>query len=317
MKYEVLSPIDGQAIQSVETTNAKQIDSFVAAAHKAQRAWRKVHPTRRGEILFGIAEVIESRLEEIAELESRNTGKLLLDTRREVSRAAGTFRYYAGWADKSLGETIPMGDQYLNYTVATPHGVVTSVIPWNVPFFFAAKKIAPAIAFGNACLLKPAEETPLTALILDEIVKEADIPEGLVEVIVGGREVGEALVSHPDVELIVFTGSDATGVSIATSAAKNITPVALELGGKSPQIVFDDADLEVAADAIVLGVFASSGQMCIAGSRLLAEESIYDDLIAKVTDRVEKLRVGDPFNSETDLGPQITAAQRDKTLARR
>lgn len=311
---DVLSPIDARVLTRVMAASPSDVDAAVRAAGAAQPAWARCTGGERGRVLHAVADLIEANLEELAEIETRNTGKILGDTRREVRRAAGSFRYYAGWAEQVRGETIPLGPEYHTYTVPEPYGVVAGVIPWNVPFFFAVKKIAPALAFGNACVLKPAEETPLTALRLAGILAEAGVPDGLVQVLPGGRETGAALVSHPDVDLIVFTGHHETGKAIARAAAANLTPVALELGGKSPQVVFPDADLDRVVNGVVLGVFASCGQMCIAGSRLVLHQSIYDDVIDRVAGRVRALRVGDPFDEETDLGPQITAAQRDKTL---
>ncbi|MFI7078562.1 aldehyde dehydrogenase family protein [Micromonospora sp. NPDC049903] len=310
---EVVSPIDARVLARVAPAAPEEVHAAVRAARAAQPAWARRTGSERGRILHAVADLIEAAVEELAEIETRNTGKILSDTRREVRRAAGSFRYYAGWAEQVRGETIPVGVEYHTYTVPEPHGVVAGVIPWNVPFFFAAKKIAPALAFGNACLLKPAEETPLTALRLAGLLAEAGVPEELVAVLPGGRETGAALVSHPDVDLIVFTGHHDTGKAIARAAAEHLTPVALELGGKSPQVVFGDADLDRAVDAVVLGVFASCGQMCIAGSRLVVHESVYDEVLDRVAERVRGLRVGDPFDDDTDLGPQITSAQRDKT----
>ncbi|MER5454501.1 aldehyde dehydrogenase family protein [Micromonospora sp. NPDC002389] len=310
---EVVSPIDARVLARVAPASPDEVHAAVRAARAAQPAWARRTGSERGRILHAVADLIEAAVEELAEIETRNTGKILSDTRREVRRAAGSFRYYAGWAEQVRGETIPVGVEYHTYTVPEPHGVVAGVIPWNVPFFFAAKKIAPALAFGNACLLKPAEETPLTALRLAGLLAEAGVPEELVAVLPGGRETGAALVSHPDVDLIVFTGHHDTGKAIARAAAAHLTPVALELGGKSPQVIFGDADLDRAVDAVVLGVFASCGQMCIAGSRLVVHESVYDEVLDRVAERVRGLRVGDPFDDDTDLGPQITSAQRDKT----
>ncbi|QKW14508.1 aldehyde dehydrogenase family protein [Verrucosispora sp. NA02020] len=310
---EVVSPIDARVLARVAPASPDEVHAAVRAARAAQPAWARRTGSERGRILHAVADLIEAAVEELAEIETRNTGKILSDTRREVRRAAGSFRYYAGWAEQVRGETIPVGVEYHTYTVPEPHGVVAGVIPWNVPFFFAAKKIAPALAFGNACLLKPAEETPLTALRLAGLLTEAGVPEDLVSVLPGGRETGAALVSHPDVDLIVFTGHHDTGKAIARAAAEHLTPVALELGGKSPQVIFGDADLDRAVDAVVLGVFASCGQMCIAGSRLVVHESVYDEVLDRIAERVRGLRVGDPFDDDTDLGPQITSAQRDKT----
>lgn len=311
---DVVSPIDGELLAQVEPTSATDVQAAAAAARQAQKAWARRTGTERGRVLHAVADGIEALVDQLAVVETRNTGKLLTDTRREILRAAGTFRYYGGWADKVSGETIPMGADYHTYTVPEPHGVVAGVIPWNVPFFFAAKKIAPALAFGNACLLKPAEETPLTALRLGELLADAGVPSDLVHVLPGGSETGAALVGHADVDLVVFTGHHETGKAIARAAAEHLTPVVLELGGKSPQILFADADLERAVDAVVLGLFASCGQMCIAGSRLLVHERVYDQVMDWVASKVRALRVGDPFDSSTDLGPQVTAAQRDKTM---
>jgi acyl-CoA reductase-like NAD-dependent aldehyde dehydrogenase len=310
----VHSPIDGQVLADIPAASAGEIDKALDAARQAQTAWAATPPTRRGRALLGIADLIEAHAEELAAVESRNTGKTLVDTRREVARAAGAFRYYGGYADKVVGETIPVGPEYHTYTVPVPHGVALGIVPWNVPFFFAAKKIAPALAFGNAAVLKPAEETPMSALYLRGLLEQADLPAGLVQILTGGREVGAQLVADPRVDLIVFTGHTMTGKAIARSAADRLVPMVLELGGKSPQLVFEDADLDAAADAISLGIFASAGQMCIAGSRLLVQDSVHDELVARLVRDVERLRVGDPFEDATDVGPQITATQRDKTL---
>lgn len=311
---DVVSPIDARVLTQVTPASPAEVDAAVQAARAAQPAWAGQVGAARGRVLHAVADLIEARVDELAELETLNTGKILSDTRREVLRAAGSFRYYGGWAEQVRGETIPVAPEYHTYTVPEPYGVVAGVIPWNVPFFFAAKKIAPALAFGNACVLKPAEETPLTALRLGELLTEAGVPEGLVRVLPGGRTTGAALVAHPGVDLIVFTGHHETGKAIGRAAADHLTPVALELGGKSPQVIFPDADLDQAVDAVVLGVFASCGQMCIAGSRLVLHESVYDDVLDRIAERVRNLHVGDPFDVATDLGPQITAAQRDKTL---
>lgn len=314
MTQIVYSPIEGSVLAELTVTSSDEVAERIRAARAAQVDWAKRPPTERGRLISRVAELIEERAEEIAELESRNTGKLLADTRREVMRAAGSFRYYGGWSDKVVGEMIPVDRDHLIYTSPEPYGVAAGIIPWNVPFFFAAKKIAPALAFGNASVLKPAEDTPLTALLLKELVVQAGIPDELVQVFIGGREVGEAIVSSPHVDLIVFTGSDATGKAIARSASDRLIPVAMELGGKSPQIVFPDADLDKAADAITLGVFATAGQMCIAGSRLVVHSSVHKPLMERLESRVKALKVGNPFEPGTNVGPQITSMQRDKTL---
>lgn len=311
----IYSPIDGERIGEIPASTPEEIDQALEAARSAQRTWAATPATSRGRVLMQIADLIESHAEELSSVESRNTGKTLLDTRREVARAAAAFRYYGGYADKVVGETIPVGPDYHTYTAPVPHGVALGIVPWNVPFFFAAKKIAPALAFGNAAVLKPAEETPMSALFLRDLLAQVDLPDGLVHILTGGREVGARLVDDPRVDIIVFTGHTETGKAIARAAADRLVPVALELGGKSPQLVFDDADLDTAARAISMGIFASAGQMCIAGSRLLVHDSVHDDLVGRLVREVERMRVGDPFDTATDVGPQITATQRDKTLA--
>lgn len=311
---DVVSPIDGAVFTTVPEHTVAQAEQALAAAAAAQPAWAATPASERGRLLFRVAELIRRDRDELAEIESRNTGKLLADTRREADRAADCFAYYAGWADKALGRTIPVPGDFHTYTERVPFGVALGIIPWNVPLFFAAKKMAPALAFGNATVVKPAPETPVTALRLRDLVVEAGIEEALVHVVVGGRDVGAALVASPDSHLVVVTGHPDTGRAIARAAADTLTPVALELGGKSPQVVFADADLDAAADAISLGVFASAGQMCIAGSRLLVHEQVHGPLLERLVDRVTRLRVGDPFDASSDLGPQVTAAQRDKTL---
>lgn len=310
---KVLSPIDATVIQDLDEMTAEEVRDTLRRAEKAQQRWQKVSATDRGRVLLRAAALIRERADELSRLESLNTGKILADTRREVDRAAGCFEYYAGWADKAMGRTIPVPGDFHTYTERVPHGVVAGIIPWNVPLFFAAKKFAPALAFGNASVVKPAPETPLTAMMLCEILLEAGVVEDACAVVVGGAEAGAAIVSAPETKLIVFTGHPATGRAIARAAADNLTPIALELGGKSPQIVFDDADIDAAVDAIVLGVFASCGQMCIAGSRLLVHERVADELVDRLAQRTRALKVGSPFLPGTDLGPQITQAQQEKT----
>lgn len=312
---EVISPIDSSVIDRIELDEPEGVASRIQAAREAHVRWLRLSGSERARILVRVAEEIERRSDEISRLESTNTGKLLSETKREVLRAAGAFRYYAGWIGKVLGETVPVDTDHLVYTLREPFGVVAGIIPWNVPFFFAAKKIAPALAFGNACVLKPALETPLTALLLRDLMDSAGVPRDLVQVMVGGTDVGAAIVASRNIDLIVFTGSDATGRAIARSAADNLTPIALELGGKSPQILFADADVDRAVEAISHGVFASCGQMCIAGSHLIVHESLHRTVVERLADRVRSLRVGSPFDPASDLGPQITATQRDKTLA--
>ncbi|MER5771842.1 aldehyde dehydrogenase family protein [Streptomyces sp. NPDC001985] len=315
MPTNVVSPIDGEVLGQVERMDATAVDQAYGTARKALEEWRKVPSERRGRILLRIAGLLEDRVEEFARTETLNTGKPLKDTRREAGRAAACFAYYGGLADKVTGDTLDVAGPFHTYTRREPYGVAVGVIPWNVPYVFAAKKIAPALAFGNVSLLKPAEETPLTALMLAGVLAEAGLPEGMAQVLTGGAETGRALVSDPRADLIVFTGADATGRVIARAAAEHLTPVAMELGGKSPQIVFADADLDAALASVLLGAFSATGQMCIAGSRLLVQREVYETFVARLTGAVAGLRVGDPRDPRTQVGPQVTPGQRDKTLA--
>lgn len=310
----VISPIDGSPIATIPDADADAVERALDAATLAQPAWARTAPQERGAVLLRVGELIRRHRDELAELESRNTGKLLSDTRREVERAANAFTFYGGWPDKVYGRTYPVGNEYHVYSERMPHGVVVGIIPWNVPFFFAAKKFAPALAFGNAVILKPAPETPLTALRLEELLAEAGLPAGLAHTVVGGGEVGRLLVRDRRTKLIVFTGHHETGKAIARSAADNLTPITLELGGKSPQLVFADADLPTAIEGVITGVYAACGQMCIAGSRLLVEHSVYDRVVDELVARTSAMTAGDPRHDGVDLGPQVTAAQRDKTL---
>jgi acyl-CoA reductase-like NAD-dependent aldehyde dehydrogenase len=312
---DVVSPIDGRTVRQVERMDAAAVDAAYTTAGKALEEWRKVPAERRGRMLLRVADLLDSRTEEFAQAETLNTGKLLKDTRREAARAAHCFAYYGGLADKVTGLTLDVPGPFHTYTRREPYGVCVGVIPWNVPYVFAAKKIAPALAFGNVSLLKPAEETPLTALMLAGVLAEAGFPEGLAQIVTGGAETGKALVSDPRADLIVFTGADSTGRAIAASAAANLTPSAMELGGKSPQIVFADADLDAALASVLLGAFSATGQMCIAGSRLLVQREIYDTFVARLREAVTALRVGDPREVTVQVGPQVTPGQRDKTLA--
>ena len=315
MSSPVVSPITGEVIDEADVVDAAGVDQAYRQAQAASEQWRRVPADQRGRMLFTVARLLRERRGEFADLETLNTGKLLKDTRREADRAADCFEYYGGYADKVTGDTIDVPGPFHTYTRREPYGVVLGIVPWNVPYVFAAKKIAPALAFGNVSILKPAAETPLTALMLAGVIEEAGLPEGVAQVVTGAASTGRDLVGDGRADLIVFTGSDTTGKDIARSAADNLIPTAMELGGKSPQIVFADADVDAALEAVLLGVFAATGQMCIAGSRLLLHVDVYDEFVRRLTERVRALRVGDPREDATQLGPQVTAQQRDKTMS--
>nr|MBA3866794.1 aldehyde dehydrogenase [Solirubrobacterales bacterium] len=273
-------------------------------------AWRAVAPADRGALLHGLADALAERLEELAVLEARNAGKPIGDARGEIGMVVETFRYYAGAPERLLGQTIPVANG-VDITFREPLGVVGLIVPWNFPLTIAAWKVAPALAAGNCVVLKPAELTPLSAIELERIALEAGLPEGVLNVVAGpGSVCGARLVEHPDVAKIAFTGSTEVGRGIAAGAAQTIKRVTLELGGKSANIVFADADIEAAAAAAPGAVFANAGQDCCARSRILVERSAVDDFLAALTPHVEGIRVGDPLEESTEMGPLISAGQR-------
>jgi betaine-aldehyde dehydrogenase len=283
----------------------------VARATAALPAWRGLDPGPRGRVLATLADAIEGRLEELAGLEARNAGKAIGDARGEMGMVVDTFRYYAGAPERLLGDSIPVAGGQA-FTVREPLGVVGLITPWNFPLVIAAWKLAPALAAGNTVVLKPAELTPLTALRFAEIAAEAGLPHGVVNVVAGpGRTCGQRLVEHPGVAKIAFTGSTEVGRAIAAAAAGTIKRVTLELGGKSANLVFADADLEAAAAAAPMAVFANAGQDCCARSRILVQRSALDRFMALLEPAVTGVRVGDPLDEATDMGPLISAGQRD------
>ncbi len=310
----VLSPIDGSALGEVPDATPAEIDAAFERARAALEEWRGTSATRRGEVLRAVSDGIAARAAEFAATETANMGRSAADTAHMANRAAQTFAYFGGYADKVTGDVIQVPGEFHTYTRREPHGVVAAIVPWNAPLIFAAKKLAPALAFGNVCLLKPAAETPLTALLLAEVMAEAGVPDGVAQVVTGGREAGEALVADRRTDFVIFTGHHATGKAIARAAAENLTPIALELGGKSPQIVFADADLDAALEGVVDGIYGEVGQACIAGSRLLVAEEVHAEFTARLAARTAALRVGDPRDPAVEIGPQITPGQRDKTL---
>ncbi|MFL4473061.1 aldehyde dehydrogenase family protein [Paeniglutamicibacter sp. MACA_103] len=308
-------PSTGEPYESVPVTSPQELDEVFAKARRGFLAWKQISGTEKGKLLFRLANRLDELSEEFAQIEARNTGKAIRETRAEAARMPGTVRYWAGWADKLHGTTIPVDPHFHTYTVREPYGVVAGIVPWNVPYAFATRRIAPVIAMGNVVVLKPAEETPLTALRLAEVCREVGIPEGVVQVVTGSGSVGAAMVTHPETDLVLFTGFHETGKIIARAAADNLTPTIQELGGKSPNIVFADANLDEALDAAMVSVFSSTGQMCFAGSRLLLHESIHDDFVARLAERVNALKVGDPEDENTQVGPHVTRRQCEKTLA--
>jgi len=298
-------------LAEVARAGVEEVDEAVARARAALPAWRALAPGQRARMLHALADALAEHHEELAVLEARNAGKTIGDARGEMGMVVDTFRYYAGAPERLLGDTIPVAGGQA-FTIREPVGVVGLITPRNFPLTIASWKLAPALAAGNTVVLKPAELTPLSALRFGELALGAGLPDGVVNVVVGpGRTCGQRLVEHPDVAKIAFTGSTEVGRSIAASAAATIKRVTLELGGKSANIVFADADLEAAAAAAPLAVFGNAGQDCCARSRILVQESAMDRFLELLEVEVKALRVGDPLAEETQMGPLISAAQRE------
>jgi acyl-CoA reductase-like NAD-dependent aldehyde dehydrogenase len=310
-RLSVIEPATEAVLAEIERAGAEEVDEAVAAAKAALPGWRALEPRARAGALRELADGLEQRLEELAVLEARNAGKPIGDARGEMAMVLDTFRYYAAAPERLLGDTIPVAGGQA-WTVREPLGVVGLITPWNFPLAIASWKLAPALAAGNTVVLKPAELTPLTALRFAEIALEAGIPAGVVNVVAGpGRTCGARLVEHPDVAKIAFTGSTEVGRSIAAGAAQTIKRVTLELGGKSANVIFADADLEAAAAAAPMAVFGNAGQDCCARSRILVQESALERFMGLLADAVKAIAVGDPLDEATQMGPLISAEQRE------
>jgi len=311
----VLEPATEAVLEKVPSAGTDEVDEAVARARAALPAWRALAPGARAAQLRALADRVEENLEELALLEARNAGKPLASARSEMGMVVDTFRYYAGMPERLMGDTIPVAGGQA-FTVREPLGVVGLIVPWNFPLTIAAWKLGPALAAGNTVVLKPAELTPLTALRFEQLVLEAGIAPGVVNVVAGhGSVAGVRLVEHPDVAKIAFTGSTAVGREIAARAAQTIKRVTLELGGKSANIIFADADLEKAAAAAPWAVFDNAGQDCCARSRLLVEASVADRFLSLLQPHVESFRVGDPLDPGSMMGPLISAKQRERVAS--
>jgi aldehyde dehydrogenase (NAD+) len=309
--FEVYDPSSGDVLASVAKASRADVRRAVQSARAAleSKAWARITPAERGRLMFRIAQAIRDRAGELASLESRDNGKPLRQARTDVEVAARYFEFFAGVADKIMGRTIPLGPGFLDYTLREPIGVSAQIIPWNYPIQIGARGVAPALAAGCTVVLKPAEEAPLTALQLGEIALSGGLPPGVLNVIPGmGPEAGAALASDPDINQITFTGSVEVGVLVAKMAADNIVPVVMELGGKSPNIVFADADLDLTVQGVANAIFQNAGQTCSAGSRLLVERKAHDEIVERLTGRAKTMRIG-PGLSDPDLGPIISKKQ--------
>ena len=314
---EVVNPATEATIATVASAGADDVNVAVAAARAAlDGPWSRLSARERGRLVHRIATRVMERADDIARLETLHNGKPISESRQiEVPAAAECFEYFAGWADKVVGETIPVKGNHLTYTLREPVGVVAAIVPWNFPLLLAAWKVAPALACGNTVILKPASQTPLTALALGEIALESGLPPGVLNVLTGpGGTLGQALVEHPGVDKIAFTGDTATGKSIMRSAADTLKKITLELGGKSPNIVLADADLEAALRGASIGIFYGKGEVCAAGSRLLVDRTIKDEFIDKLAARAKKMVPGDPLDPKTRFGAVSSRKQLETVL---
>ena len=315
-RFETVNPGTGEVLAEVAEAGSSDVDAAVEAARAALAGpWGTMDAADRAALLWKMSDAIEARREELGRLEVLDNGKPLREVPFDLQGSIDAFRYYAGWATKLEGETIPVRGSVLNYTLREPVGVVAGIIPWNFPLEMAAWKAAPALACGNAIILKPAEQTPLTALELAAIADEVGLPPGVFNVLTGhGENTGAALVRHPDVDKVAFTGSTAVGKTIMREAAETLKGVSLELGGKSPNIVFEDADLDAAARGAFNAVFYNAGQCCTAGSRLLVHESVYDELMEKLVSRADALGPDEALNPKRKYGPLISGDQLERVL---
>ncbi|HEV7394889.1 MAG TPA: aldehyde dehydrogenase family protein [Pyrinomonadaceae bacterium] len=309
------NPSTGEDLAEVAEADEADINKAVSAARKAfEGKWSKMSARDRGRLLYKLSQLIEEHSKELAELESRDNGKPIRESLYvDLPQVVENFEYFAGWSTKIEGSTIPVPGQMFNYTLREPIGVCGQIIPWNFPLLMAAWKLAPALAAGNTVVLKPAEQTPLTAMELGKLIQEAGFPDGVVNIVPGfGETAGAALAAHPGIDKIAFTGSTEVGKIIAKTAANNLTKVSLELGGKAPNIVFADADLEQAVNGAMMGIFFNQGQVCCAGSRLFLQEDVKDEFLSSLKEKAEKIKVGDPLDKNTLMGPQVSCEQLDR-----
>lgn len=317
--FATVNPSTGEEICQISAAGPTDVDQAVRAARVAfeRGPWRKMNASERGRLLYRLADLIEQNTDGLAEFEALDNGKPFRTAKAlDVAKTVACYRYFAGWCDKIQGKTIPIDGSYVCYTRHEPVGVIGQIIPWNYPLLMQAWKLAPALAAGNTVVMKPAEQTPLSALRVGELILDAGFPEGVVNLLPGlGPIAGAAIAAHPDVDKVAFTGSTETGRLIMEAAAKsNLKRVALELGGKSPNIIFSDSDLGNAVEGAHVGVFSNQGQVCCAGSRVFVEEKIYDQFLEKATYRARARIIGDPFDPKTEQGPQVAQAQFDRVL---
>jgi len=317
--FDTINPATGEVLTQVAEASSADVDRAVGAARKAfedrSGAWRKMSASERGRLIWKLADLVEKNIEEIAELESLDNGKPIFESRYvDIPMVVDVLRYYAGWATKIQGETVNTFETAFTYTLREPVGVVGLIIPWNFPLLLASWKLGPALACGCTIVMKPAEQTPLTTLRFGELAVEAGIPPGVLNILTGGPEVGKAMVRHAGIDKIAFTGSTAVGKEIMKGAADTLKRVTLELGGKSPNIVFADADIDGAVKGAINGIFYGKGEVCNAGSRLFVEEKVKDEFLEKLMGRAKKMQPGDPLDPKTRLGAIVSQEQMQTVL---
>jgi aldehyde dehydrogenase (NAD+) len=316
--YETVDPYTGRPWARVPDAGDEDVDRAVGAARAAfEGDWGALTGFERSRLMHRLADLLERDADRLAELESRDSGKLLREFTGQMRLLPTWLRYFAGWADKLAGESIPSDKpNFVAFTQRVPVGVVAAVVPWNSPLLLLMWKLAPALATGCTMVVKPSDHTPVTALELAKLVTEAGIPDGVLNVVTGnGPAVGRALVRHPGVDKVAFTGSTRTGIDVAEGATSHLARVTLELGGKSAQVVFGDADLDAAANGVIAGVFAATGQTCMAGSRLIVHEDVHDELVERVAARAEQIILGNPLEPATEMGPLANAQQFEKVTS--
>jgi acyl-CoA reductase-like NAD-dependent aldehyde dehydrogenase len=322
--FKTLNPATGETLAAVAEADSADVDRAVAAARAALSGpWAKLSPAERERVLHKAADLLEARAEAFAQLETLDNGKPVREAKNgDLPLAIGLLRYFGGWPTKIHGETTPVsvpyfpGAKFLHYTVREPVGVVGAIIPWNFPLLMAVERLAPALACGNAIVLKPAEQTPLSALWFAELLLEAGLPPGVVNVVPGfGPTAGAAIARHMGIDKVTFTGSTEVGREVVKASAGNMKRISMELGGKSPNIVFADADLDSAAKGIFMGIFYNQGQCCSAGSRVFIERPAYDRMLSALAERAKTIRLGNPLDPKTHMGPLVTAEQRDRVLS--
>ncbi|HKF21003.1 MAG TPA: aldehyde dehydrogenase family protein [Candidatus Angelobacter sp.] len=317
--FDTINPATGEILTQVAEASAQDVDQAVAAARKAfddpAGAWRKMSASERGKILWRLGDLVEKNIEELAELETLDNGKPIFESRYvDMPMVADVFRYYAGWASKIHGETVNTFNNAFTYTLREPVGVIGAIVAWNFPLLLASWKLGPGLACGNTVVLKPAEQTPLSALRFGEMAMEAGLPPGVLNIITGGPETGAALVKHPGVDKVAFTGSTSVGKEIMRSSADTLKRVTLELGGKSPNIVFADSAIDSAVKGALNGIFYGKGEVCCAGSRLFVEKKVEDEFMGKLVEASKKIKLGDPLDPKTRLGAIVSQKQMETVL---